>query len=72
MTLMTLNKIKMTENGIVFQITKEDVQNEAIERIGRKLTENEIDIAKKGIEWGLGDITLMITYDTIFNEMIKS
>jgi hypothetical protein len=61
----------MTENGIVFQITKEDVQNEAIERIGRKLTENEIDIAKKGIEWGLGDITLMITYDTIFNEMIK-
>ena len=61
----------MTENGIVFQITKEDVQNEAIERIGRKLTENEIDIAKIGIEWGLGDITLMITYDTIFNEMIK-
>jgi len=61
----------MTESNIIFQITEEDLQNEAIERIGRKLTENEIDIAKKGIEWGLGDITLMITYDTIFNEMIK-
>ena len=58
------------DDCIIFQITEEDLQNEAIERIGRKLTEDEIYSAKKGIEWGLGDINLIMTYDTIFNEMI--
>ena len=58
-------------NNIIFQITKEDVQKEAMERIGRKLTDNEIYYAIKGIHGGLGGISLIITYDTIFNEMIK-
>jgi hypothetical protein len=62
----------MTNDNIIFQITADDLQAEAMERIGRKLTDNEIRIAQKGIEWGIGDITLIMTYDTIFNEMIKN
>ena len=58
-------------DNIIFQITVDDLQNESMERIGRALTDDEIEIAKKGIRWGLGDITLINTYDTIFNEMIK-
>ena len=55
----------------IFAITEDDVQNEALERIGRKLTDDEMYYARKGIGWGLGDITLVLTYDTIFNEMIQ-
>ena len=58
------------EKGNIFSITIEDLQDEAIERIGRRLTCNEIDIAKKGIEWGIVNSALDITYNTIFTEMI--
>ena len=58
-------------DNIIFAITVEDLQNEAIDRIGRELTDDEIYYAKKGIHGGLGGVTLIITYDTIFNEMIK-
>jgi hypothetical protein len=55
---------------IVFAITKEDLQYEAIEKIGRKLTDEEILIAKKGLESGLlFDIDTV--YNTIFFEMIE-
>jgi len=61
----------MIKDNIIFQITEEDVQDEAMARIGRKLTEDEMCYAIKGIRWGLGDIPLILTYDTIFNEMIQ-
>ena len=57
----------MQDNSIIFQITEKDIQVEAMERIGRELTDDEMDIARKGIEWGLGDITLVSTYDAIFD-----
>lgn len=38
---------------IIFSVTVDDLQNEAVYRIGRKLTEDELYIAKKGIEAGL-------------------
>ncbi|GBU25436.1 hypothetical protein R83H12_02079 [Fibrobacteria bacterium R8-3-H12] len=60
----------MKEEDIIFTITLEDLQNEAMERIGRNLTDEEIDIAKDGIEWGISD-AFNITYNTIFTEMIK-
>jgi len=54
---------------IIFAITKEDLQNEAKEKIGRELTYEEIQIAKKELEFGLlTDITTV--YNTIFSEMI--
>ena len=59
------------ETNIIFQITEDDLQNEAMERIGRKLADDEVEIAKDGIEWGISDSALEITYNTIFTEMIK-
>ena len=59
------------ENNIIFQIIEEDLQIEAIERIGRKISFDEIAMAKKWIEEGIGGIALDITYNTIFTELIK-
>lgn len=56
-------------NEIVFAITIDDLQYEAREKIGRELTENEILIAKKGLENGLL-FDLDTVYNTIFEEMI--
>jgi hypothetical protein len=44
-----------TEIGdeIVYALVVEDLQGEALERIGRELTEDEIYTTKKCIEWGL-------------------
>jgi hypothetical protein len=57
------------ENEIIFAVTKEDLQFEAKRKIGRELTDEEIDIARKGLNWGL--LTgIDFVYDTIFFEMI--
>ena len=37
-------------DNIIFGITVEDVQYEAMERIGRKLSDEEIEIVKDGLE----------------------
>ena len=57
-------------DNIIFQITIDDLQNEAIERLGRKLSDEEVDIAKGGLDWGLHTCNLDIIYNTIFTEMI--
>jgi len=62
---------KYTGKETVFSITVDDIQNEALERINRRLTDDEIDIAKKGLANGLGTLALDITYHTIFTEMIN-
>ncbi len=60
----------MDSKEIIFSITLEDIQIEANEKIGRALTEDELLIAKKGLESGL--LTGIDTvYNTIFTEMIK-
>ena len=38
---------------IIFSVTAEELQDEAVNRIGRKLTDEEIYTAKRGIESGL-------------------
>jgi hypothetical protein len=46
------------------------MQNEAQERIGRRLTEDELYVAKKGLDSGI--LTgIDIIYETILKEMIK-
>jgi 23S rRNA maturation mini-RNase III len=56
-------------NELVFAITLKDLQSESLEKIGRVLTDEEIHIAKKGLEFGLlTDIDTV--YKTIFTEMI--
>ncbi len=58
------------KEDLVFAITVEDLQYEANEKIGRELTDDEIQIVKKGLEWGIGE-TIGITYQAIFSEMIS-
>jgi hypothetical protein len=56
---------------LVFSISIEDLQYEAMERLSRELTEEEIDIAKKGLMWGLmTDIDSV--YGAIFEDMIPN
>lgn len=58
------------KDKLVFSITLEDLQSEALEKIGRTLTDEEILAAKKGLEFGLyTDIDTV--YATIFCEMIE-
>jgi len=57
------------KDNIIFSITIEDLQDKAMEKIGRKLTEEEIEIAKDAFEWRM-DLAVDITYNTIFTEMI--
>lgn len=40
-------------NKIIFSVTTCDLQNEAVNLIGRELNEDELYTAKKGIEAGL-------------------
>jgi ribonucleotide reductase beta subunit family protein with ferritin-like domain len=60
----------MNKDEPIFLITLEDIQNEAMEKIGRTLTEEEVEVARKGLEFGL--LTGIDTvYQTIFSEMIE-
>jgi hypothetical protein len=57
-------------DDLVFYISKADVQENALEKIGRELTDDEIDTAKKGLEWGLlTDIDMV--YNSIFFDMLR-
>jgi len=54
---------------ILFSVTAKDLQNEAINRIGRKLTDDELHTAKKCIEWGLSSV-IDITMKTAIEEAV--
>lgn len=65
-----MNTETIDKEELVFYITKETMQYEAMQKIGRHLTEEELDIAKDGLDWGLmTDIDTV--YNTILFEMIK-
>jgi len=57
------------DNNILFAITVDDIQEYAMDKIGRELMEDELDIAKEGLEnvilFGIDTI-----YNTIITEMI--
>lgn len=57
------------KDKLVFSITLEELQNEALGKIGRTLTDEEIQVARKGLEYGLC-IDINTIYATIFSEMI--
>jgi len=61
--------VNLAPENVLFAITIGDIQTEAKEKIGRELTQEEILIAKKGLESGLlTDINTV--YNTILTEMI--
>jgi len=60
----------LTESKNVFEISLEDLQFEAKEKLGRELNEEEILVAKKGLENGLLT-SIDIVYSTIFSELIN-
>lgn len=64
------NMETINKEELLFYITKETMQYEAMQKIGRHLTEEELDIAKDGLDWGLmTDIDTV--YNTILFEMIQ-
>ena len=56
----TINK-----EDLLFYISKEAMQYEALEKIGRYLTEDELDLARKGFE-----SALMFDIDTVYNTIL--
>lgn len=60
----------MNNPKVIFSINEDDVQIEAKKMIGRELTDDEMQLAKKGLESGI--LTgIDIVYKTIMLEMIK-
>ena len=53
------------ENNILFAITVEDMQEYAINKIGRELADYELDIAREGLE-----NALLFDIDTVYNTII--
>ena len=58
----------MEGEKILFVITVADVQHWAEEKLGRRLTYEELQIAKDKLEWGLSE-DIDVVYNTIFEEM---
>lgn len=55
-------------NRTIFSITTDDLQGEAIQKLSRELTDEEIDLAKDYLEWGILS-GIDIVYNTIFNDI---
>lgn len=58
--------MNLRDDQEIYSVAVNDLQNEAIDRIGRKLSEDELRTAKKCVECGLSsciDITLRAAID---------
>lgn len=61
--------MEKNSDRILFCITKEELQSEAKQILGRRLNEEEIIIAQKGLDYGIMTSIDMV-YRTILKEMI--
>jgi len=55
---------------VIYPITVDDLQNDAIKRIGRKLTDDELYTAEKCVELGLSSI-MDITLKSAIEEAVE-
>ena len=55
---------------VLYPITVDDLQNDAIKRIGRKLTDDELYTAEKCVELGLSSI-MDITLKSAIEEAVE-
>jgi len=63
----SMNNDKQSESDkVIFAVTIKDLQKEAINRIGRKLNNDEVYTAQKGIQAGLS-----FDIDTVIGAAIK-
>jgi hypothetical protein len=58
-------------NDIVYAICESDIQSEAEQALGRKLTEEEMLEAIDALEYGIGE-SIGIIYHTIFTEILPT
>lgn len=65
------NMETIDKEELLFYIDRETMQYEAMRTIGRYLTEEELEIAKEGLEWGL-TFDIDTVYNTILFEMIQN
>lgn len=62
------NEIQNKE--IIFSVTTDELQNEAVNRVGRELTDDELYSAKKGIESGLS-FDIETVFATAIDEAVE-
>ena len=55
----------------LFEITIETAQAEAMDRIGRELTKDELHSVRKGLEWGL-TTSIDGIWDAIFDDLTNT
>lgn len=60
-----MNTLQPTKEELIFSITKDWIQKEYNQLIGRNLTECELQVVKKCIEW-----ELLTNSDTVFKTAI--
>ena len=52
-------------DATIFSITEDDIQNEALNIVGRKLNNDEISLVIKQVQYGLGE-SMIIMYRNIY------
>jgi type VI protein secretion system component VasF len=58
------------DSEIIFSVTTEELQDEAVRRIGRELTDDELYCAKKGVESGFST-GFRIIFAAAIDESVK-
>ncbi|MDD4683959.1 MAG: hypothetical protein PHD45_01845 [Bacteroidales bacterium] len=53
---------------IIYSIEIDDIQEESLIHLERKLSDDELEIVRKKLEWGI-NTSLPIIYDSIFDDI---
>jgi len=56
---------------LLFAIRQSDLQAEAIDRVGRLLTADEVSKVSDALEWGIGE-GMNLIYNAAFSEIVQN